>query len=130
MGRECGSARLNHSPRREDVRHLAANCCHARAPGLVGQRGSRVYRFTDYPTSPAGTYLESDLWTGQQRAYLSHDAALLLHDLRDINPGQIHSTVPRGSRLRRAGGKLYEVHHQDLQDVQLGWRERSPIVTA
>ncbi len=102
---------------------------------MLAQRGSLenvargVYRFTDFPTSPAGTYLEAVLWTGQPRACLSHDTALALHDLCDINPGRIQITVPKDSRLRRAGGELYEVHHQDLQDEQIGWWERVPIVT-
>ncbi len=37
--------------------------------------------------------------------------------------------MPKDSRLRRAGGELYEVHHQDLHDEQIGWWERVPIVS-
>ena len=97
--------------------------------GTLEHLARGVYRFVDFPTSPAGPYLEAVLWTGQLRACLSHDTALALHELCDINPGRIHLTVPKGRRLRRAGGDLYVVHQQDLDDEQIGWWERVPIVT-
>jgi len=34
-------------------------------------------------------------------AQLSHETALDLHDLCDVNPAQIHLTVPAAYRLRR-----------------------------
>lgn len=97
--------------------------------GTLEHLARGVYRFADFPTSAAGPYLEAVLWTGQPRACLSHDTALALHELCDINPGRIHVTVPKGRRLRRAGGDLYVVHRQDLDDEQIGWWERVRIVT-
>jgi predicted transcriptional regulator of viral defense system len=97
--------------------------------GTLEHLARGVYRFVDFPTSPAGPYLEAVLWTGQSQACLSHDTALALHELCDINPGRIHVTVPKGRRLRRAGGNLYVVHQQELDDEQIGWWERVRIVT-
>jgi hypothetical protein len=42
---------------------------------------------------------------------------------------RIHVIAPKGRRLRRAGGNLYVVHQQDLDDEQIGWWERVRIVT-
>ena len=97
--------------------------------GTLEHLAKGVYRFAHFPTSPAGPYLEAVLWTGQPRACLSHDTALALHELCDINPGRIQVTIPKGRRIRRAGGNLYVVHQQDLDDEQIGWWERVPIVT-
>ena len=97
--------------------------------GTLEHLARGVYRFAHFPTSPAGPYLEAVLWTGQPRACLSHDTALALHELCDINPGRIQVTIPKGRRIRRAGGNLYVVHQQDLDDEQIGWWERVPIVT-
>ena len=98
--------------------------------GTLEHLARGVYRFAHFPTSPAGPYLEAVLWTGQPRACLSHDTALALHELCDINPGRIQVTIPKGRRIRRAGGNLYVVHQQDLDDEQIGWWERVRIVTA
>jgi predicted transcriptional regulator of viral defense system len=98
--------------------------------GTVERAARRVYRLADFPATPAAPYLEAVLWTGQTGACLSHDTALALHELSDINPGRIHVTVPRDRRLRRAGGDLYVVHQEDLREDQIGWWERIPIVTA
>ena len=97
--------------------------------GTLEHLARGVYRFAHFPTPPAGPYLEAVLWTGQPRACLSHDTALALHELCDINPGRIQVTIPKGRRIRRAGGNLYVVHQQDLDDEQIGWWERVPIVT-
>ena len=102
---------------------------------MLAQRGTLeraargVYRFPDFPATAAAPYAEAVLWTGQTGAYLSHDTALALHELGDINPGRIHVTVPKGCRLRRAGGDLYVVHQEDLCEDQIGWWERIPIAT-
>jgi predicted transcriptional regulator of viral defense system len=114
-----------------DLKELGAN------PALVRQwlrrdRVTRVahgiYRFPQVPASQLDPYMLATLWPAG-RGVLSHETALELHDLCDVNPTKIHITVPTGYRPRRQGGELYVVRHEDLDDRQLTWHEGIRIVT-
>ena len=65
------------------------------------------------------------------RGVLSHDTALELFELCDINPDKIHITLPaaHGYRPRRQGGEQYIVHHEDLAEADVTWHEEIRIVT-
>ena len=39
------------------------------------------------------------------RGVISHESALALHALADVNPSRIHLTVPRDNHPRAAGGE-------------------------
>lgn len=68
------------------------------------------------PTVPIDRFDRSRralLWTGRNQACLSHQTALWLWDLAD-EPEKIDLTLPRGTRIRRAGGETYTIHSFDL----------------
>jgi predicted transcriptional regulator of viral defense system len=88
-----------------------------------------VYRFPQLPTTAQDPYMLAVLWAGSDQVCLSHDTALAVYEVCDINPDRIHLTVPTARRIRRRGGELYEVHHQDLTADQVGWRQAIPTVT-
>lgn len=89
-----------------------------------------VYRFPRFPDGPHDHYMLAVLWTGDPRACLSHETALAVYELSDVNPDRIHLTVPAGRRIRRAGGELYAVHREDLADEEIGWWDEIPTATA
>lgn len=102
---------------------------HAR--GQLERVAHGVYRFPQVPTTPLDPYMLATLWPAG-RGVLSHDTALQLHELCDINPPRIHITVPTDPaeyRPKREGGELYEVHHEDLGEDELTWHEGIRIVT-
>jgi predicted transcriptional regulator of viral defense system len=86
-----------------------------------------IYRFDELPVTPVDSYQLAVLWAGG-RAVLSHDTALDLYELCDINPSKIHLTVPPGYRPRRKGGQLYVVHHERLASDAIGRVEGVPAV--
>ncbi|WP_369371563.1 type IV toxin-antitoxin system AbiEi family antitoxin domain-containing protein [Promicromonospora sp. Populi] len=88
-----------------------------------------VYRFPGYPATSNAPYMQAVLWAGDPRACLSHDTALAAYEVSDINPDHVHLTVPRARRIRRSGGDLYKVHHEDLADSEMGWWDEIPTVT-
>jgi predicted transcriptional regulator of viral defense system len=90
--------------------------------------GYGIYRFPQLPATPLDAYMLATLWTGG-RGVLSHDTALELYELSDINPARIHLTVPEGYRPRRREGELYAVHHEALDAGQVRRFEGIPIVT-
>ncbi|MGN6762208.1 MAG: type IV toxin-antitoxin system AbiEi family antitoxin domain-containing protein [Leifsonia sp.] len=88
-----------------------------------------VYRFDQLPVTDRDGYMLAVLWTGADQAALGHETALAVHELCEVNPDQIHLTVPRQKRIRRDGGEGYALHHQDLEPRQIGWWEGIPTVT-
>ncbi|PUB32220.1 putative transcriptional regulator of viral defense system [Promicromonospora sp. AC04] len=88
-----------------------------------------VYRFPRFPAGANAPYMQAVLWAGDPGACLSHDTALAAYEVSDINPDRVHLTVPRARRIRRSGGDLYTVHHEDLADDEIGWWDEIPTVT-
>jgi len=88
-----------------------------------------VYRFPQLPVTAYDPYMLAVLWTGEPAACLSHDSAVAAYEVCDINPDRIHLTVPRARRVRRSGGDLYVIHHQDLAAEQVGWWQQIPTAT-
>jgi predicted transcriptional regulator of viral defense system len=85
-----------------------------------------VYRVPQVAETEFDQYQLAVLWTGASEACLSHDTALSAWEVSDINPDRIHLTVARRRRIRRAGGRLYVVHHQDLDARQVTWWQGIP----
>lgn len=87
-----------------------------------------VYRVPQVPETEADQYQLAVLWTGVPEACLSHDTALAVWEVSDINPDRIYLTVARRRRLRRAGGQRYVVNYDDLQEDQVTWWQGIPTV--
>ena len=69
--------------------------------------GHGLYRMPMVPVTQLDAYMEAVLWTSRL-GVLSHETALDLHELCDVNPSAIHITVPSGfapaRRSRRSTG--------------------------
>lgn len=97
--------------------------------GQVERAGHGIYRFTAIPPKQLDTFMLATLWP-RGLGVISHDSALDLHGLCDINPARIHLTVPPGLRLRRRGAERYVVHEQPLKPAQVTLHEGIRIVSA
>jgi len=74
--------------------------------------------------------MQAVLWTLDPSAVLSHETALDVWDLCDVNPHQIHVTIPKQRPLRRAvTPKLYVIHRENLDDGDRGWWQQIPTIT-
>lgn len=98
--------------------------------GTLVRAAFGVYRFPQYPVGEHDQLALAVLWTRAPEAALSHETALDVYGISDINPNRIHVTVGRQRRLRRTGGEQYVVHHEDLDAKQTGWWQEIPTVTA
>lgn len=56
-----------------------------------------LFRLRDWPVGEHEDLVRWTLWSGDV-AVVSHDTALALHDLGDVNPARVHLTVPPGFR--------------------------------
>lgn len=91
-------------------------------------RSHGLYRMPMVAPTQLDAYMEAVMWTGR-RGVLSHETALDLHELCDVNPSAIHLTLPRAFRTRKAVPEIYRVHRFDLDPAEIGWHEGIPIVT-
>ncbi|HEV2238545.1 MAG TPA: hypothetical protein VGR57_17945, partial [Ktedonobacterales bacterium] len=83
-----------------------------------------VFRLRDYPLPEREDLIVLSLMShdrsGQPQAVFSHETALVLHDLGDVNPARIHLTAPPGFR-RHLPSEII-LHRALLQPVD--WEER------
>src|SRR5215218_10423879 len=63
------------------------------------------------------------------RGVLSHETALDLHDLCDVNPNHVDVTVPRDYRTHRQVPATYRLHRRVLPDSDVGSVDGVPVVT-
>ncbi|HQF63457.1 MAG TPA: hypothetical protein PLT26_13235 [Anaerolineaceae bacterium] len=84
-----------------------------------------VYRLVQFPASPYEDLFVAWLQVGEQ-ATVSHESALVLYDLSDVLPDEIHLTVPRTASLRRAGLRL---HTATLSIGEVTSRNGLPVTT-
>lgn len=87
-----------------------------------------LYRFPAFPTGPLDELMQATLWP-RRLGVISHDSALDLWDLCDVNPAKIHVTVPKATRIRRAAPSLYEVHVRDLDPADITTSDGIRVVT-
>lgn len=88
-----------------------------------------VYRLRLVPPTALDQYMEATLWSQRTDGVLSHETALDLHELCDVNPAQIHITVPAGYRTHRNVPALYVLHHRNLDPADATLHEGIRIVT-
>jgi len=101
----------------------------------VVERISRgVYRLVDFPRAPTAQLMEATLWPASHRednrGVLSHESALAFHRISDVSPSQVHITIPRRFRIRRAVPTYLRIHRGDLPASDIEWREGIPVTTA
>ena len=87
-----------------------------------------LYRFPIVPTTSLDQYMEATLWP-RLPTVLSHETALDLHDVCDVNPSRVHLTVPPDYRLRRDLPAMYQLHPRQLEARDITSHEGIPIVT-
>jgi hypothetical protein len=98
------------------------------------ERVSRgVYRFARFPVSRHGHYMEAVLWPQVRRpdvaGVVSHESALAIHGLSDVNPARVHISLPAAVRIRRQVPKGLVIHYADLAPNEVERVEGVPVTT-
>lgn len=84
-----------------------------------------LFRIPEWPASEHEDLIRWTQWSRGQ-AVVSHETALSVHDLSDVNPAQVHLTVPQGFRKKARGVVL---HHGDIPDDDQEQREGFRLTT-
>ena len=86
-----------------------------------------IYRFPEWPTGPRDDLVRWSLWS-RGRAVVSHETALSVHELGDVDPARVHLTAPPNFRQKNPG---VVIHRADLatRDVEEheGFRVTTPL---
>lgn len=98
------------------------------ARGRLERAGRGVYRVPVLPRDEHDDLAAAVSWT-LGRGVISHESALALHDLADVNPSRIHLTVPRNNHPRAAGGELTRLHRRDLPATDVTLVDAIPVTT-
>lgn len=96
--------------------------------GRLERVGRGVYRVPVLPRDEHDELAAAVAWS-LGRGVISHESALVLHELADVNPPRIHLTVPRDNHPRAAGGDLYRVHRRELPDADITLADGIPVTT-
>lgn len=84
-----------------------------------------MYRIPGWPATVEDAYVRWALWSGG-RGVLSHETALAVHDLSDVNPSRIHLTVDSSFRAR---DEAVVLHIQTLSDDEIENRGAWSVTT-
>jgi len=68
--------------------------------------GRGIFRLPEWPSSPHEDLVRWTLWSGR-KAVVSHESALAVHELGDVNPASVHLSVPPGFRAKAVGVVLH-----------------------
>jgi predicted transcriptional regulator of viral defense system len=98
------------------------------ARGRLERTRRGVYRV---PILPRGEHddLAAALAWSLGRGVVSHESALVLHGLTDVNPSRIHLTVPRDNYPRASGGELHRMHRRELATSDITQVDTLPVTT-
>ncbi|MFZ4098723.1 MAG: type IV toxin-antitoxin system AbiEi family antitoxin domain-containing protein [Chlamydiia bacterium] len=96
-----------------------------------------IYRLTRYPMTQSPDLVTWSLWSRGRsestQGVISHDTALTIYGLSDINPAKIHMTVPTKFRRRSPIPEILVLHRADLSQKdyheQQGYWMTTPLRT-
>lgn len=97
--------------------------------GQLERVAQGLYRVPFLGTGPLEAYMAAALWPRGTLGVLTHETALDLWDVCDINPSKVHITVPRRHRPQRKIPAGYVIHREDLDSRDITEIEGVPVVT-
>jgi len=96
-----------------------------------------IYRLAKFPMADRPDLVIWSLWSADRKGNIqgvySHQTALSLYDITDVNPAKIHMTVPRTFRKGAGLPKILVLHRAQIppSDISVfqGYRVTSPTRT-
>jgi predicted transcriptional regulator of viral defense system len=96
-----------------------------------------IYRLTLFPTPDRPDLVLWSLWSRNRKedveGVYSHQTALSLHELSDLNPAKLHLTVPKNFRRNSIIPGIVELHYRDLPENEIqagpGYKYTRPLRT-
>jgi predicted transcriptional regulator of viral defense system len=88
-----------------------------------------LFRLPGWPAAEYDSLVRWALWA-RGKGVVSHESALVVHELGDVNPALVHLTVPANFRPRASGVRLHraDVPADDVVE-RAGFRLTTPLRT-
>jgi predicted transcriptional regulator of viral defense system len=88
-----------------------------------------IFRLPEWPSGRHDDLVRWSLWS-RGKAVVSHETALVVHDLGDVNPERVHLTVPPGFKAKAPGAVLHRavLLPGDVSEHE-GFRVTTPLRT-
>jgi hypothetical protein len=91
-----------------------------------------IYRLARFPASMEAQYVLWSLWSRSRsdvpQGVFSHQTALSIHELSDLNPTQLHMTVPTTFRRNSSLPAVLAFHRADLPEADIEQRQGFRLV--
>jgi len=99
------------------------------------KEGHGIYRLKNYPSSKYDQLAHYQLWSrnkdDEPQGVYSHETAMSVYELSDLDPVKIHMTVPKTFRKSAETPQILKLHSNDLQEGDInnveGIRVTSPL---
>jgi predicted transcriptional regulator of viral defense system len=96
-----------------------------------------IYRLARFPLQDDAQYSLWGVWSLNRKGFpqgvFSHETALSLFDLSDLQPEKLHMTLPRGYRRHGTIPKVLLLHHANIElsecEERNGYRVTKPFRT-
>ncbi len=86
-----------------------------------------IYRLARFPSSPEEQLVIYSRWSrnraGEPEGVYSHQTALSIHELSDVNPAKLHMTVPSAFRRSAKVPKILVLHRANLDEKDVEQRQ-------
>ena len=86
-----------------------------------------IYRLTRFPQSSEEQLVIYALWSrnraGESEGVYSHQTALSIHELSDLNPAKLHMTVPSAFRRTAKTPNVLVLHRSNLNEKEVEPRQ-------
>ena len=105
---------------------LGSQAYHVKSENWVRvERG--IYRLARFPQSAEEQLVIYSLWSrnrvGDPEGVYSHQTALSIHELSDVNPAKLHMTVPTTFRRNAKPPKILVLHRASLDEKDVEQRQ-------
>ena len=91
-----------------------------------------IYRLTRFPQSPEEQLVIYALWSrnreGRPEGFYSHQTALSIHELSDVNPAKLHMTVPVAFRRTAKTPNVLVLHRSNLDQKDIELRQGFAVI--
>lgn len=91
------------------------------------RRHRGIYQLAQYPIDQEADLVLWYLWSRDRQekplGVYSHETALRIHDLSDVNPSKLHMTVPKKFRRGTEIPELLSLHFADISEGDLERRQ-------
>lgn len=83
-----------------------------------------IYRLKHFPHSKYGQMIQFLLWSRDRQEKIqgvySHESALSLYELSDVNPSKLHMSVPKSFRKSTPIPEILRLYYQDIHAKDIG----------